>query len=83
MTLGEDGCQTRTGTVPALLARLNSTVLSLMDRLAVGNVARQARYFDAHPEQAVQLLLTGRCSVFENGKALYGVRSIIKTARML
>lgn len=57
MTLGEDGCQTRTGPVPGLLARLNSTVLSLMDTLGVRNVARQARYSDAHPEQAVQFLL--------------------------
>ena len=64
VTLGEDACQTRTGAVPALLARLNSTVLGLMDRLGVRNVARQARYLDAHLEQAIQLLLTGRCSVF-------------------
>ena len=64
VTLGEDACQTRTGAVPALLARLNSTVLSLMDRLGVRNVPRQARYLDAHLEQAIQLLLTGRCSVF-------------------
>jgi predicted transposase YbfD/YdcC len=64
VTLGEDGCQTRTGAAPALLARLNSTVLALMDRLAVHNVARQTRYLDAHLEQAIQLLLTGRCPVF-------------------
>ncbi|MBV9019956.1 MAG: ISAs1 family transposase [Ktedonobacteraceae bacterium] len=64
VTLGEDACQTRTGAVPSLLARLNSAALSLMDRLGVRNVARQARFFDAHFEQAIQLLLTGRCSVF-------------------
>lgn len=64
VTLGEDGCQTRTGAVPGLLARLNSTVLSLMDRLGVRNVARQARYFDQDVEQAIQLLLTGQGSVF-------------------
>ena len=64
VTLGEDVCQTRTGAVPSLLARLNSTVLSLMDRLRVRNVARQARYFDAHLVQAIGLLLIGRCSVF-------------------
>jgi len=52
------------GAIPGLLARLNSTVLSLMDRLGVRNVARQTRYFDAELEQAIQLLLTGRCSVF-------------------
>jgi hypothetical protein len=63
VTLGEDTCQTPTGAVPSLLARLNSTVLSLMDRLGVGNVARQARYFDAEIEQAIQLILTGQCCV--------------------
>jgi len=64
VSLGEDGCQTRTGPVPSLLAQLNSTVLSLMDRAGVGNVARQMRYFDAHVEQALALVLTGRCSVY-------------------
>jgi hypothetical protein len=64
VTLGEDACQTRTGPVPSLLAQLNSTVLGLMDRAGVRNVARQMRYFDAHVEQALALLLTGRCSVF-------------------
>src|SRR5436305_4980413 len=64
VSLGEDACQTRTGPVPALLAQLNSTVLSLMDRAGVGNVARQMRYFDAHLEQALNLVLTGSCSVY-------------------
>jgi predicted transposase YbfD/YdcC len=63
-SLGEDACQTRTGRVPSLLAQLNSTVLSLMDRAGVRNVARQMRYFDAHLEQALALLLTGSCSVY-------------------
>jgi predicted transposase YbfD/YdcC len=64
VTLGEDVCQTRTGAMPSLVARLNCVVLSLMDRLGVSNVPRQARYFDAHVEQALQLLLSGHCSVF-------------------
>jgi hypothetical protein len=63
-SLGEDACQTHTGPVPGLLAQLNSTVLSLMDRAGVLNVARQMRYFDAHPEQALALVLTGSCVVF-------------------
>ena len=63
-SLGEDACQTRTGSVPSLLAQLNSAVLSLMDRAGVRNVARQMRYFDAHLEQALDLVLTGRCSVY-------------------
>jgi len=63
-SLGEDACQTRTGPVPSLLAQLNSAVLSYMDRVGVRNVARQMRYFDAHPEQALALLLTGSCFVY-------------------
>jgi predicted transposase YbfD/YdcC len=50
VTLGEDSCQTRTGAAPGLLARFNSAILGLMDRLGVYNVARQMRYFDAHLE---------------------------------
>lgn len=64
VSLGEDACQTRTGAVPSLLAQLNSTVLSLLDRLGVRNVARQMRYFDAHVAQALALVLTGHCSIY-------------------
>jgi predicted transposase YbfD/YdcC len=64
VTLGEDHCQTRTGAAPGILACLNSAILSCMDRLGVYNVARQARFFDAHVDQAVQALLSGHCSVF-------------------
>lgn len=64
VTLGEDGCQTRTGPAPSVLACLNSAILSLMDRLGIGNVARQARFFNAHLDQALQALLSGRCSVY-------------------
>jgi hypothetical protein len=64
VSLGEDACQTRTGPVPGLLAQLNSTVLSLLDRIGVGNAARQMRCLNAHYQQALDLLLTGSCSVF-------------------
>ncbi|GHO82496.1 hypothetical protein [Dictyobacter formicarum] len=64
MTLGEDACQTRTGVAPSVLAQLNSTVLSLMDRLDVRNTARQIRYFGSFPEQAIQLVLQGSCHVY-------------------
>lgn len=64
VTLGEDACQTRTGAVPSVLAQLNSTVLSLLERVGIRNVARQMRYFDAHFQQALDLLLTGNCSVY-------------------
>ena len=55
--LGEDACQTRTGPVPGLLAQPGSTVLSFMDRVGEGLVARQMRSFDAHLEQALALVL--------------------------
>ena len=64
VTFGEDACQTRTGPAPSLLAQLNSTALSLMDRMGVRNVARQMRYFDAHLEQLLDLVLTGHCCVY-------------------
>jgi predicted transposase YbfD/YdcC len=64
VTLGEDRCQTKTGAAPAILARFNSAILSLMDRLGVANVARQARFFDAHLEEALQALFFGHCSVY-------------------
>lgn len=64
VSLGEDRCQTRTGAAPGILARLNSAILSLMDRLGIDNVARQARFFDAHVDQAVQAIQSGHCSVF-------------------
>lgn len=64
VTLGEDRCQTRTGAVPSLLAQLNSTVLSVMDRVGVRNVARQMRSFDASLDEVLNLVLTGRCSVY-------------------
>jgi hypothetical protein len=44
--------------------------LSLMDRAGVCNVARQMRYFDAHPEQALALVLSGSCSFYYNWKVL-------------
>jgi predicted transposase YbfD/YdcC len=64
VTLGEDRCQTRTGNAPALLACLNSAILSLMDRLGVSNVPRQIRFFDAHVPLAVQALLSGCGSAY-------------------
>ena len=60
-TLGEDRCQTRSGKAPGLLACLNSAILSLLDRLGIRNVSRQACFFDAHLDQA---LLAGTCSVY-------------------
>ena len=40
-----------------MLAVLNSFLLALLDFLGVCNVPKQMRLFDAHPLQAVRLLL--------------------------
>jgi len=58
MTLGEDASQVRKGTAPHTLAVLNSFVLALLDFCGIGNAKQSMRYFDAHPLQAVSLLLT-------------------------
>ncbi len=55
--LREDDCQVRKGEAPRVLAVLNSFLLALLDFVGVSNVPSQMRTFDAHPLQAVRLLL--------------------------
>ena len=57
VTLREDACQVRKGEAPRVLAVLNSFLLAVLDLLGVSNVPQQMRFFDAHPLQAVRLLL--------------------------
>ena len=57
VTLREDYCQVRKGEAPRVLAVLNSFLLALLDFTGVTNVPKQMRIFDAHPIQAVRLLL--------------------------
>lgn len=57
VTLGEDACQVRTGQAPQVLAALNNAVLALADSLKVSNLAALLRTFNAHPGQALALLL--------------------------
>jgi predicted transposase YbfD/YdcC len=57
VTLREDACQVRKGDAPRVLAVLNSFLLAMLDFLGVSNVPSQMRTFDAHPLQAVRLLL--------------------------
>jgi predicted transposase YbfD/YdcC len=57
VTLREDHCQVRKGDAPRVLAVLNSFLLAVLDFLGVPNVPEQMRFFDAHPLQAVRLLL--------------------------
>lgn len=61
VTLGEDASQIRVQGAPQTVAALNGGVLALMDWLGVSNVASQMRHFDAHPLEALHLLL-GRLS---------------------
>jgi hypothetical protein len=57
VTLREDDCQVRKGDAPRVLAVLNSFLLALLDFLGISHVPSQMRTFDAHPLQAVRLLL--------------------------
>jgi predicted transposase YbfD/YdcC len=55
--LAEDACQVRKGAAPHVLAVLNSFVLALLDWCQITNVKQLMRCMDAHPLQAVRLLL--------------------------
>lgn len=57
VTLGEDHSQVRSRCAPQVLAALNNTVLALMDFLHVPNVPNQMRFYQAHPLEALRLLL--------------------------
>ncbi len=57
VTLREDDSQVRKGQAPRVLAVLNSFLLALLDFLGVSSAPSQMRIFDAHPLQAVRLLL--------------------------
>jgi predicted transposase YbfD/YdcC len=57
VTLGEDCCQVRKGQAPQVLAALNNAVLALADALHISNLAARMRFFDAHPEHALAVLL--------------------------
>ena len=57
VTLGEDACTVSRGQTPQVLAALNNTILALIDRLGVKNLAAQRRIFAARPDEALKLLL--------------------------
>ena len=67
MTLREDHCQVRKGDAPRVLAVLNSFLLAVLDFLGVSNVPQQMCFFDAHPMQAVHLLLGSLLTHILNG----------------
>jgi hypothetical protein len=55
--LGEDFSQARTGRAPEVLAALNNSLLALMDFLRVPNVPNHMSLYQAHPLEALRLLL--------------------------
>ena len=57
VTLGEDACTVSRGQTPQVLAALNNTILALIDRLGVKNLAAQRRIFAARPDEVLKLLL--------------------------
>jgi predicted transposase YbfD/YdcC len=58
VTLKEDAGQTRDWTVAHALAILNNLVLALLLRGGRPNAAHERRYYAAHPDKALRLLLT-------------------------
>ncbi len=56
VTLGEDASQVRINRAPEVLAAINGGILALMDFLGTKNLAKQLKFYCAHPEEAIQLL---------------------------
>jgi predicted transposase YbfD/YdcC len=56
VTLAEDACRISLGQTPQVLATLNNTVLALVDRLRLPNLAAALRHFAAQPATALTLL---------------------------
>ena len=57
VTLREDRCTLRTGHAAHAMALINNLVLGLLLRRGVRNVPDARRYFDAHPDRAMALIL--------------------------
>ncbi len=56
MLLGEDASQVRCGAIPAVMAALRNTALSILRLAGYEAIAKTMRYFAAHPKQALTLL---------------------------
>ena len=54
--LGEDASQVRCGAIPAVMAALRNTALSILRLAGYKAIAKTMRYFAAHPKQALTLL---------------------------
>jgi hypothetical protein len=56
-TLKEDECRMRVGKASRVMALLKNVVIGLMKQQGVSNLAAARRTYDAHPQEAVNLLL--------------------------
>lgn len=56
-TLREDRCRLRTGHAAQMMATINNLVLGLLLPKGITNVPQQRRFFAAHPQAALALLL--------------------------
>ena len=56
-TLREDWCHLRIGDAPRAMAIINNLVLGLLLRQGHTNIPRARRYYDAHPVDALRLVL--------------------------
>lgn len=54
--LGEDASQVRCGAIPAVMAALRNTALSILRLAGYQAIAKTMRYFSANPKQALTLL---------------------------
>jgi predicted transposase YbfD/YdcC len=57
VTFREDWCTLRRGKAPQLMAALNNLVIGILRRTGETNIPHARRYYDAHFDQAAQLLL--------------------------
>jgi predicted transposase YbfD/YdcC len=57
-SLGEDRCRLRTGHAARAMVVINNLVLGLLSGQGVDNVPSAQRCYDAHPEEALALILT-------------------------
>lgn len=56
VVLGEDASQVRSGVIPAVMAALRNTAISILRFAGHQAITKTMRYFAAHPKQAVNLL---------------------------
>ncbi len=56
VTLGEDACQVRSGSAPAVFAACRNTTLNLLRRAGHANIAAALRRYAMYPREALALL---------------------------